>query len=126
MVLLIRAGADHPPDGGSGADGPDGAGMPLLSAIAILFNSASLLALVLADSMYVPGSAWGGGGGGCGCTEPPLLFIASSLDSLLILSPAAGGGGGGGACPPFALIVSSSARFLRSIDLPRRNFSTFS
>lgn len=24
MVLLIRAGADHPPDGGSGADGPAG------------------------------------------------------------------------------------------------------
>ena len=24
MVLLIRAGADHSPDGGSGADGPAG------------------------------------------------------------------------------------------------------
>ena len=33
MVLIIRAGADHSPDGGSGADGPaghppDGAGHP--------------------------------------------------------------------------------------------------
>jgi hypothetical protein len=29
MVLLIRAGADHSPDGGSGADHPpDGAGHP--------------------------------------------------------------------------------------------------
>ena len=110
--------------GAAGGGSILGAGMPRLSAIFILFNSASLMSLTLADSVYACG---GGGIGGVGCSEPFLLLIATALGSLAILAPAAGGGGGGGgACPPFALIVSSSARFLRSIDLPRRIFSTFS
>jgi hypothetical protein len=106
--------------------GPAGAGTVLSIATCerfILFNAASLLSLGLIGSMPAGGGPPPGGGGG-GCTEPFLLFIASALLSLLILAPAAGGGGGGG-CHPFALIVSSSFP-LCSVDLPRRNFSTFS
>ena len=106
--------------------GPAGAGTVLSIATCerfILFIAASLLSLGLISSMPAGGGPPPGGGGG-GCTEPFLFFIASALLSLLILAPAAGGGGGGG-CHPFALIVSSSFP-LRSVDLPRRNFSTFS
>jgi hypothetical protein len=106
--------------------GPAGAGTVLSIATCerfILFIAASLLSLGMIGSMPAGGGPPPGGGGG-GCTEPFLLFIASALLSLLILAPAAGGGGGGG-CHPFALIVSSSFPFC-SVDLPRRNFSTFS
>ena len=106
--------------------GPAGAGTVLSIATCerfILFIAASLLSIGLIGSMPAGGGPPPGGGGG-GCTEPFLFFIASALLSLLILAPAAGGGGGGG-CHPFALIVSSSFP-LCSVDLPRRNFSTFS